>query len=201
MGIFTTEVGVYTVAPFQDWNRPFDIKMLGIKPGGMSTACYEGFLPSYSMWRSRLYLDRLWLLGRRRDLPDICGIVPECPEDPEKYGTCNYYDLRLPLGFNGDLEVTTDDGLFAWRGNPDGTKIRFTLTFHAGLLCAADNTSYNIDTAMNHVYCPPRDTPIDHLPLPSRSTPFDEWVIPLTEWEKKEIAEEAERKAGHLKKK
>jgi hypothetical protein len=45
------------------------------------------------------------------------------------------------------------------------------------------------------VYCPPRDCPVDHLPLPDRSTPFDEYVIPLTEWEKKEIAEEAARES------
>jgi hypothetical protein len=195
MGTFTTEAGVFTVAPFQDENRPFHIKMLGIEPGGFSTACYEGFLPSYAMWKSRLYLDRLWLLGRRCDLPDVCGIAPECPDKPEEYGTCNYFNLRLPLGFNGDLEVTTDTDFTAWRGHRDGMKIRFTLTFHGGLLRAADNTSYNIDTAMNHVYCPPNDRPIDNLPLPSRSTPFDDWVIPLTEHEKKRIADEAKWEA------
>ena len=190
MGNFTTEAGVYTVAPFQHENPPFDIRMLGIKRGGISTACYEGFLPSYSMQRSRLYLDRIWLLGRRCDLPDICGIAPECPDDPEQYGTCNYYNLRLPLGFGGDLEVTTDTDFTAWRGHPDGMKVRFTLTYVDGILRAADDTSYNIDTAMSHIYCPPVDRPIEHLQLPSRATPFDEWVIPLTEYDREHLLKE-----------
>ena len=69
----------------------------------------------------------------------------------------------------------------------------FTLSFHGGLLCAADNTSYNINTAMNHRYCPPVDRPLEDLPLPDRTTPFDEYVIPLTESEKGRIAEEAKR--------
>ena len=58
MGNFTTEAGVFTVAPFQRENRPFHIKTLGIQRGGLSTDCYEGFLPSYSTLKSRLYLDR-----------------------------------------------------------------------------------------------------------------------------------------------
>ena len=191
MGNFTTEAGVFTVAPFQDDNRPFDIAMLGLKSEGVSTDCYEGWLPSYAMWKGRLYLAELWIMTVSQNLPAICGVYP----DGNDNWASTYRGLGLPLGFNGDLEVTTDQSWVAWRGDRDGMKNRFTLTFHGGLLRAADNTSYNIDTTMNHKYCPPVDRPIEHLPLPDRSTPFDEHVIPLTEHEKQQIAEEAEREA------
>ncbi len=186
MGNFTTDAGVFTVAPFQDENRPFDLAMLGIKASGMSTACYEGWLPSYAMWSGRLYLAELNVYAYREELPDICGIFPEEPSR----GGCYYRGLRLPFGFCGDLDVTTDTGLTAWRGDCDGMKVRFTLSFHGGLLRAVDNTSYNIDTAMSHIYCPPYDRPVDDLPLPDRSTPFDEYVIPLTEYEKERLLKE-----------
>ena len=127
MGNFTTEAGVFTVAPFQNSKRPFNIKMLGIEATGISTACYEGWLPSYAMWAGRLYLAELMVYAYREELPDICGIFPDEPHR----GNCFYRGLRLPLGFCGDLEVTSHDGLFAWRGDWDGMKIRFRVNPYA----------------------------------------------------------------------
>jgi hypothetical protein len=185
-GNLTTEIGVFTVMlPGGDEPRPFAPEMLGLKATGFSTGCYDGYVASYAMWKSRLYLAELEILANRRELPDICGIYPEGEWDAK------YRGLRLPLGFCGDIYVTPGANMPDCWGGWGDDKVQFRLNFHGGVLRDTENfTNYRL-FATTVKYSPPRDQPVDHLPLRDRSTPFDEYVIPLTEDERRRIAEEA----------
>jgi hypothetical protein len=193
-GNLTTEIGAFTVfLPYSDEPRPFDIKMLGLKSSGFCTGCYDGYVASYSMWNSRLFLAELMVIADRRELPDICGIYPE--------RDAIYRGLRLPLGFCGDMYVTPGAKQSNCWGGWGDDKVQYRLNFHGGILRDAEDFTHYRLNAMGVKYDPPRDLPVDHLPVPDRRTPFDAYIIPLTDWEKRRIAEEAaddaEREAWH----
>lgn len=195
-GNLTTEIGAFTVMlPYSDEPRPFEIKMFGLPSSGFCTGCYDGYVASYAMWNSRLFLAELMVVTDRRELPDICGIYPE-----GEYNA-TYRGLRLPLGYCGDMYVTPGANMLDCWGGWGDDKVQYRLNFHGGVLRDAENFTLLRHSAEAVKYDPPRDRPVDDLPLPDRSTPFDPSIIPLTEQEKwriaRDAASDAEREAWY----
>lgn len=120
----------------------FDPEKYGLHPDMQSTACYKGFIISFSVKDGQLYIDTLRVYCRDGAYPVINGITPEKVEENFFSGGMDYKNLNIASQYTGVITIGRHL-LDLYRGRAftgrHSYEVIYDLTFENGLLKKKEN--------------------------------------------------------------
>ncbi|MCL2063415.1 MAG: hypothetical protein FWG98_03450 [Candidatus Cloacimonetes bacterium] len=144
----------HELSAIENINSFLDIYSLGFEPEAVTTACWRGYIATYSIYRNRLVLKKLETNnGNKKDfIPPLLNSkepIVICPYgDNEEYNSWKdyiYNNVNLFINYTGSILITKD---FIWKfyvhmgfQNPISYNIVKELTFEEGYLLATNDLS------------------------------------------------------------
>lgn len=109
--IFMYEDYSYSISAIQNPDRFFNINKLGIKPQAPHSACWRGYVATFSIYENKLVLKDLDtnVEDENTHPVSINGTVPikyNTSDNIEDYWDWRYREINMPMNYSGNILIT-----------------------------------------------------------------------------------------------